>query len=94
MKFTDKKKLQSHEEIGCGIIGGSLSCWNQPFEVSRIYMQSAKNEGKANQNLYQVMKTIVAEQGAKGLFKGIIPRMLLGAYQTVFMVSGKKIIDG
>lgn len=36
-KFGDQSgKLSTAEEAFCGIIGGALATWNQPFEVARI----------------------------------------------------------
>jgi hypothetical protein len=32
----EKAKLTTMEEAFCGIVGGTLATWNQPFEVSRI----------------------------------------------------------
>ncbi|KFG30478.1 hypothetical protein TGFOU_407260, partial [Toxoplasma gondii FOU] len=37
--------------------GGTLATWNQPFEVARIQMQSAANEGKQRQTLFEVRKS-------------------------------------
>jgi len=87
-----KAKLTVKEEAFSGIIGGALSCWNHPFEVARIQMQSAADRGEPKQNMIQVFKMIVKENGYGGLFKGIFPRVLLGAWQTLFMVTGAKLI--
>jgi len=38
------------------------------------------------------MKNIVAESGVQGLFTGIVPRIGLGVWQTLFMVTGAKIV--
>lgn len=32
-------------------------------------------------------------QGPKGLFKGLVPRILLGIWQTLFMVTGAKLVQ-
>ncbi|KAF8820625.1 putative MC family transporter [Cardiosporidium cionae] len=86
-------KLTIPQEALAGILGGALSTWNQPFEVARIYMQSAANEGKPKQNIVRVFSTIIKEEGSSALFKGIIPRMCLGIWQTLFMVTGAKLIQ-
>jgi len=88
----DDAKLTVAQEAMCGIIGGALSCWNHPFEVARIEMQAAAASGQERLNLVQVIKMIVKEQGAKGLFQGIVPRIGLGIWQTLFMVTGAKLI--
>ncbi|TMW56359.1 hypothetical protein Poli38472_006369 [Pythium oligandrum] len=85
-------KLTVAQEAGAGIIGGALACWNHPFEVARIQMQSAADRGEAKQNMVQVFRTVVKEQGVPGLFKGIIPRVGLGIWQTLFMVTGAKLV--
>jgi hypothetical protein len=85
-------KLSVPQEAGAGIIGGALACWNHPFEVARIQMQSAADRGEPKQNMLQVFRTVVKEHGIPGLFKGIIPRLGLGIWQTLFMVTGAKLI--
>uniref|UniRef100_A0A0G4ICQ9 Mitochondrial carrier protein n=1 Tax=Chromera velia CCMP2878 TaxID=1169474 RepID=A0A0G4ICQ9_9ALVE len=85
-------KLTVGEEVTSGILGGALSAWNQPFEVARIQMQAAANEGKPKQNMLQVFQSIVKQQGVGGLFTGIVPRVGLGIWQTLFMVTGAKLV--
>ncbi|KAF1334842.1 hypothetical protein FI667_g1580, partial [Globisporangium splendens] len=85
-------KLTVAQEAGAGIVGGALACWNHPFEVARIQMQSAADRGEPKQNMIQVFRTVIKEQGYPGLFKGIIPRLGLGIWQTLFMVTGAKLV--
>eukprot|EP00392_Amoebophrya_sp_AT5.2_P003125 g3130.t1 len=85
-------KLSKWEEAGCGIMGGSLSCWNQPFEVARIQAQAAANAGEPSISMGATMGKIVRENGVGGLFQGIVPRIGLGIWQTLFMVTGAKMI--
>ncbi|PFH38052.1 putative MC family transporter [Besnoitia besnoiti] len=93
MKRGDEKaKLSNAQEIAAGIVGGTLSTWNQPFEVARIHMQAAANEGKHKASLAQTLRAIVAQDGLAGLFKGIVPRIGLGVWQTLFMVTGAKLL--
>jgi len=91
-----KAKLTVAQEAGAGLLGGALSCWNHPFEVARIQMQSAAGDASASnavkQNMMQVFSTVYKESGVSGLFKGVIPRVCLGMWQTLFMVSGAKLI--
>lgn len=42
--------------------------------------------------IIQVFQGIVKTEGAGGLFKGIIPRIGLGIWQTLFMVTGAKLL--
>ena len=85
-------KLTVAQEASAGIVGGGLACWNHPFEVARIQMQSAADRGEPKQNMMQVFRTVVKEQGYGGLFKGIVPRLGLGIWQTLFMVTGAKLV--
>ena len=43
-------------------------------------------------SMVSVMNMIVKEQGMSGLFKGLIPRVGLGIWQTLFMVTGVKLV--
>lgn len=90
----DNPKLSVGEEVISGMIGGALSCWNQPFEVARIEMQASADQSAqaVQRNMFQVLRGIHAEYGVAGLFKGVLPRMGLGMYQTLFMVTGAKMV--
>merc|ERR1719453_2805126 len=93
-KYGDPKaKLTKGDEAMSGVLGGTFSTWNQPFEVARIQMQAAAAAGETNQpGMVGVMGNIVKDQGPMGLFKGIVPRIGLGVWQTLFMVTGAKIL--
>eukprot|EP00053_Salpingoeca_punica_P007703 m.70042 g.70042 ORF g.70042 m.70042 type:complete len:299 (-) comp14286_c0_seq1:327-1223(-) len=85
-------KLSVNEEVLAGMIGGALSCWNQPFEVARIEGQSRASMNQPSISMMQVFRNIVHEHGYAGLFKGVLPRMGLGVWQTTFMVTGANLI--
>ncbi|GBG27184.1 Citrate/oxoglutarate carrier protein [Hondaea fermentalgiana] len=85
-------KLTPLQEVAAGIIGGTMACWNHPFEVARIEMQARGDQGQKSINLAQTLRLVVQEHGVGGLFKGIVPRICLGVYQTLFMVTGAKLI--
>lgn len=92
-RHGDKKaKLSNAEEALSGCVGGALATWNQPFEVARIQMQAAASAGEQKRSMMQTFSLIVKEQGPQGLFAGIVPRIGLGIWQTLFMVSGAKIL--
>lgn len=91
-KDVKEVKLTNAEEAASGCIGGALACWNQPFEVARIQMQAAASAGEEKRSMIQTFSLIVKESGPLGLFKGIIPRIGLGMWQTLFMVTGAKVI--
>lgn len=94
-RYGDKDaKLSPNEEIMCGVMGGALSCWNHPFEVARIEMQARANAGEPPLSMLGVFRMVTQEHGAAGLFKGVLPRIGLGIWQTLFMVSSVHIISG
>lgn len=84
-----KEKLTALEKIASSVVGGGLSAWNQPFEVVRVEMQSRVKDPNRPKNLSVVgtLKYIYSTNGIKGLYKGVTPRIGLGIWQTVFMVS-------
>lgn len=86
-------KLSIRQEIVSGMLGGALSCWNHPFEVARIQMQASANEGGQKESLARCLRNIVKTQGPRKLFSGVIPRILLGMWQTLCMVTGVKLLD-
>mmetsp|Transcript_30618 Transcript_30618/g.33454 ORF Transcript_30618/g.33454 Transcript_30618/m.33454 type:complete len:287 (-) Transcript_30618:211-1071(-) len=80
-------RLSNGEEAVAGIIGGSLSTWNQPFEVIRIEAQANASKGLPPRSFVQTYQHIVKESGFLGLFQGILPRMGLCIGQTLFLVT-------
>ncbi|KAI3624551.1 hypothetical protein GLX27_003347 [Malassezia furfur] len=88
---TEKDKLSPLERIFCSSIGGALATWNQPIEVIRVEMQSlSKSAAEHHKTKPTIMSTasyIYKENGIKGLYRGVSPRILLGIWQTVCMVS-------
>ncbi|PYI09506.1 mitochondrial DNA replication protein [Aspergillus sclerotiicarbonarius CBS 121057] len=83
------EKLQFGEKILASTVGGALSCWNQPFEVLRVEMQSMKNDPSrpASPTIVSTLKHIVATSGVKGLFRGVVPRIGVAAWATICMVG-------
>jgi len=86
-------KLTPGQEIVAGIIGGTLACWNHPIEVARIEAQARANAGEKGASMLGIWRDIVRERGPAGLFKGIVPRALLGVWQTLCMVTGVKLVQ-
>ncbi|GAB5586781.1 Mitochondrial DNA replication protein yhm2 [Umbelopsis nana] len=71
------------------IIGGGLSCWNQPIEVIRVEMQSqVKAEGRPeHMTIGKAAKWIYQNNGIAGFYRGVVPRIGLGIWQTLVMVT-------
>ncbi|PVZ99314.1 hypothetical protein BB558_004691 [Smittium angustum] len=91
LKGKDKnKKLNKKERVFASVVGGSLSCWNQPIEVIRVEMQSQiKNPDRPkNLNVVSTAKYIYEKNGFRGFYRGVIPRIGLSVYLTTCMVFG------
>lgn len=91
-KFTGKEngeKMSVIEKITASAIGGGLSAWNQPIEVVRVEMQSKTEDPNRpkNMNVGKAFKYIYQQNGVKGLYRGVTPRIGLGVWQTVCMVA-------
>ena len=85
----ENTKLTFGEKIAASTIGGALSCWNQPFEVVRIEMQSLK-ASPARPGSLTMMKTakyIFQTSGLTGFFRGVIPRVGVASWATICMVG-------
>lgn len=90
--LTKKEKTQGLsvvEKIGCSALGGGLSCWNQPIEIIRVEMQSMKKDPTKPSGLGVggTFKYIYNTSGIKGLYRGVTPRVCLGVWQTLCMVT-------
>jgi Mitochondrial carrier protein len=91
-KLTGKEdgtKLSSAEKILASGLGGGLSAWNQPIEVIRIEMQSKTEDPNRPKNLTvgKTLKYIYGQDGLRGLYRGVTPRIALGVWQTICMVA-------
>ncbi|CZT99397.1 hypothetical protein PFAG_03886 [Plasmodium falciparum Santa Lucia] len=85
-------ELTTSEELFCGIVGGALSVWNNPFDVVRVYMQNNANKN-IKLTFFQSFIHLYKEGGILYLYKGVIPRCFLCIWQTLFMVTGIKILN-
>ncbi|ORY85355.1 mitochondrial carrier [Leucosporidium creatinivorum] len=84
------EKLGALDRVAASTVGGALGCWNQPIEVVRVEMQSmAKGVAgrPAKLTVFNTLAYIYKENGIKGLYRGVTPRIGLGIWQTVCMVS-------
>jgi len=89
----EKDKLSAVDKIVASSIGGALGCWNQPIEVVRVEMQSmaksatADTKRPAKLTVFNTLGYVYNENGIKGLYRGVTPRIGLGIWQTVCMVA-------
>ncbi|KAH9898000.1 mitochondrial carrier [Cubamyces lactineus] len=83
------EKLTPFEKILSSSIGGALATWNQPIEVVRVEMQSMAKSAERGEKktILNTLQYIYKENGLKGLYRGVTPRIGLGIWQTVCMVS-------
>jgi len=90
---TEADSLGAMDKILASSIGGALATWNQPIEVVRIEMQSMVKNAAANVNrpakltMLNTLGFIYKENGMRGLYRGVTPRIGLGVWQTICMVS-------
>jgi len=89
---SESDPLGPMDKIIASSIGGALATWNQPIEVIRVEMQSmAKGTANANRpaklTIMNTLAFIYKENGLKGLYRGVTPRIGLGVWQTICMVS-------
>ncbi|KAF6766543.1 mitochondrial carrier domain-containing protein [Ephemerocybe angulata] len=89
----EKDSLGAMDKILASSIGGALATWNQPIEVIRVEMQSMAKGAAADVNrpakltVFNTLKYIYGQNGIKGLYRGVTPRIGLGIWQTICMVS-------
>lgn len=87
----EKDKLGALDKIAASTIGGALGTWNQPIEVVRVEMQSMAKQTSANRpaklTVFNTLAYVYKEGGIKALYRGVTPRIGLGIWQTVCMVS-------
>lgn len=90
--FTGKDegaKLSTPEKILASALGGGLSAWNQPIEVVRVEMQSKTDDPNRPKKMTvgNTFAYIYKNNGLKGLYRGVAPRIGLGVWQTICMVA-------
>jgi len=87
------ESLGPFDKILSATIGGTLATWNQPIEVVRVEMQSmAKStmtsaDRPAKLTIANTLAYIYRNNGIRGLYRGVTPRIGLGVWQTICMVS-------
>ena len=92
MRPVDKRngKLTTWERLFASVVGGALACWNQPIEVIRVEMQSQVKDPNRPQKMTigSAARWIYQNNGLKGFYRGVTPRIGLSVYLTVCMVFG------
>ena len=62
-------KLTVSQEVLAGVVGGTLACWNHPFEVARIEAQARAAANEPAMSMLATMRHVMAGHGFAGLFK-------------------------
>lgn len=55
-------------------------------------MQSRAIAGESYMGMGQVFRAVYAQYGMAGLFSGVVPRIGLNIWQTLFMVTGAQLV--
>ncbi|KAH6988188.1 mitochondrial DNA replication protein [Ilyonectria sp. MPI-CAGE-AT-0026] len=86
---SSTERLTLGEKICASTFGGALSCWNQPFEVIRIEMQSLKADPTrpAEATMVSTTRYIFQSSGPVGFFRGVVPRIGVAVWATICMVG-------
>ncbi|KAJ6574975.1 mitochondrial carrier domain-containing protein [Mycena capillaripes] len=86
---SDTDYLGPMDKILASSIGGALATWNQPIEVMQsMAKDAAKNPNRpAKLTVLNTLGFVYKENGLKGLYRGVTPRIGLGVWQTICMVS-------
>ncbi|URD97662.1 Solute carrier family 25 member [Musa troglodytarum] len=89
---NDKENVPSQSKIVCvqasgGIIAGAVaSCVTTPLDTIKTRLQVMDNMQK--QNVRQVIKRLIAEDGWKGFYRGLGPRFFsMSAWGTTMIVA-------
>lgn len=79
--------LNKGEQIMCGLVGGAMGCINQPTEVLRVVVQSRHAKGEVDATTRNSASLVYKNFGLAAFYTGVIPRMGLCAWQTLFMFT-------
>jgi hypothetical protein len=85
-----EQRLGATEKVFCAAIGGGLACWNQPIEVVRVEMQRSvvDNLNRPKRlTTWSALAYVYQSSGVRGLYRGVLPRMCLGIWQTICLVA-------
>lgn len=86
-KHVKGGNLTVPEKTLCAFLAGACSCINQPTEVLRIRVQAEYAGGNKAATTTSAARAVFAEAGFLGFYAGLIPRIGLAAWQTLFMCT-------
>lgn len=61
-------------------------------QVARIEAQARASSGQPVLSMTATIGAVYKEAGMQGLFQGLVPRIGLAVWQTLFMVTGAKMV--
>ena len=80
--FGRYQELSPFQNLACGIFAGMMaSIITQPADVIKTYQQVDQNNIKG---VFEVLSNVVRSNGTKGLFTGVVPRMLRRSCMAAF----------
>lgn len=74
-----------------GISGTFAAVITTPFDVAKTKRQIVEREKDASQSMWKMMATIRAEEGVRGLWRGLVPRCLKVSPACAIMISSYEI---
>lgn len=74
-----------------GISGTFAALITTPFDVAKTKRQIIEKETDAAQSMWRMMTTIRAEEGIRGLWRGLVPRCLKVSPACAIMISSYEI---
>lgn len=74
-----------------GISGTFAAFLTTPFDVAKTKRQIIERETDAAQSIWRMMTTIRAEEGVRGLWRGLVPRCLKVSPACAIMISSYEI---
>ena len=76
-----------------GVFAGIFACWNHPLDVVMVRLQTATHTaGGSRPGVVDVVRSVYAEAGVLGFFRGVRARMMLSSYATLCMVTATDMV--
>lgn len=93
------KTMTNLDEVLAGTMGGIIGAVNHPFEIIRVQQQRAVSRGEARPSAFAALRSAWNSTNAWGKkryifgwYQGLVPRLMLCVWQTIFMCSFGKVI--
>ena len=74
-----------------GISGTFAALITTPFDVAKTKRQIIERDAKGSQSMWHMLRTIKAEEGIRGLWRGAVPRCLRVSPACAIMISSYEV---